>query len=164
MIGAVVQHAICFLLFIQAEFHKRLTAQPIFLSSNRCFGNLPASRYVPSCCLRANACLHYEIQIIYYRQTIFEYIHITTGQTDRDFTRTIGTSRIQHDITITFLFQSEDTLVEALVVRGCSSAAAHISVGARPFLFIRHSVQHNIFVKFSEAKGCLTTLQKDCMR
>ena len=35
------------------------------------------------------------IRIIYHRQTIFEYIHITTGQTDRDFTRTIGTSRIR---------------------------------------------------------------------
>ena len=43
MIGAVVQHTIHFLLFIQAEFRKRIDSITYITGSNRCFGNLQQS-------------------------------------------------------------------------------------------------------------------------
>ena len=105
MIGAVVQHTIHFLLFIQAEFRKRIDSITYITGSNRCFGNLQQSGMSQAAVSAPMRVYIMRIRIIYHRQTIFEYIHITTGQTDRDFTRTIGTSRIQHDIAIAFLFR-----------------------------------------------------------
>ena len=98
MIGAVVQHTIHFLLFIQAEFRKRIDSITYITGSNRCFGNLQQSGMSQAAVSAPMRVYIMRIRIIYHRQTIFEYIPITTGQT-------IGTSRIQHDIAIAFLFR-----------------------------------------------------------